>query len=201
MHENNFKNLCRGVFSELLSQAKRIDEAKFLTSLLAFYKSEEHKIISYIVDYEFTEVQDFIQYFEALQDKENDLRNKTRIRLLIYCHIIEVDFIYMVLYNILKTIQNQDYSAIMNFKSKKGKIVEAKYPSKKIELLEQESQKIGIDLAKIYSQFYFRHVRNAFSHSQYFIGRKGDLVISKHLSPTTSDIYKQPNDPPLFKYD
>jgi len=130
---------------------------------------------------------------------EVNVKIKTRIRLLLYCHITEVDIIYMILFNMLRTIKGEQYSPTITFKSKNGGIIEAKYPIQKIEQIEKESQAIGIPLQQLYSEFYFNHLRNAFSHSQYFLDQDGGFNLSKNLSPATSAVHKKTTKKNYFK--
>jgi hypothetical protein len=182
--------------------------------------------MSYITDYEFQEVLDFMNQFKRLQDDriyanrgfvanflmfmmkllfrikqidEVDVKIKTRVRLLLYCHITEVDIIYMILFNMLRTIKGEQYSPIITFKNKNGGVIEAEYPSQKIEQIEKESQAIGIPMKQIYSEFYFNHLRNAFSHSQYFLDQDGGFNLSKNLSPITSAVHKKATKKNYFK--
>lgn len=179
--------------------------------------------MSYITDFELNETLDLINQFTPLQSdqihlkqgfvenfsmllmkflfriKPIDVKAKTRVRLLLYCHITEVDIIYMVLFNMLRTIKREQYSSTITFKSKKGRIIEAEYPSQKIEQIEEESQFIGIPLRPIYSEFYFNYLRNAFNHSQYFLDQDGGFNLSKNLSPSTSAIYKKTAQISYFK--
>lgn len=230
MTGNEFAQLCDKSFFQIYAKAKETSEVQFLTSCFAFYKEFNHDIMSYITDYEFHETLDLINQFKRLQDDriypkqsfamnflmfmmkllfriksidEVDVKIKTRVRLLLYCHIIEVDIIYMILFNMLRTIKGEQYSPTITFKSKNkcksGGVIEAEYPSQKIEQIEKESQAIGIPLQPIYSEFYFNHLRNAFSHSQYFLDQDGGFNLSKNLSPATSAVYKKATKNNYFK--
>jgi hypothetical protein len=198
MTETEFEQLCVKAFAEICSRARSTNEVQFLTSYFAFHRQFEHNILSYITEYEFNEVLELIDTFKALEDAEVDEKTKTRIRMFLYCHIIEVDLIYMILFNMLRTIKNEKYSSIISFVSKSGRVKEADYPIDKIELLVNESEKIGIPLKAIYSELFFNQLRNAFSHSEYFLDNDGGLNISKNLSPATSAIQKKPTQKTYF---
>ena len=192
MTEQQFERLCSESFSKIYSAAKSKNEIQFLTSCFAIYKQFDLNIMSYMTDYEFNEVLDLLSNFKQLQEiNELDACNKTRIRMFLYCHIIEVDLVYMILYNMLRTIKGKNYLSAITFKNKKGNITKAEHPLQKIGQIEKESHACGIPLKPIYSEIYFSHLRNAFSHSQYFLDKKGGFHLSKNLSLTSSAVYKK----------
>jgi hypothetical protein len=192
MTDKEFGQICDEAFSQIYAKAKATNKVQFLTSCFAFYKQQHLNIMSYVTDYELQEVLELISRFKQLQEvDEVEAKTKTRIQLFLYCHIIEVDIVYMILFNMLKTIKGERYSPTISYRGKKGDIVEAKYPSQKIELIAKESQQVGVTLGPIYSEFYFNHLRNAFSHSQYFLDEDGGIILTVNLSPATLAVYKQ----------
>jgi len=202
MTEIEFKQLCIFSFTELFKKAKATNEKQFVTSFFIFHKFFNYNIMSYINDYEFSETLQFLNSFlPSLKSVKLDSKLKTRIRMMLYCHIIEMDTIYIILFNIIRTIKNRDYSSIIPYKSKKGKSIEAEYPSEKIDILVKESSKIGIPFEKIYSEFYLNYLRNAFVHSQYFLDKNGNFNISKHMLPTNLMVSKKPKKKIHFRYD
>jgi len=202
MTESKFKKLCTDSFTKLFKKAKATDEKQFVTSFFVFHKFFNYNIMSSVNDIEFKEVLQFLNSFlPLLENGKLDNKNKTRIRIMLYYHIIEVDTIYIILFNMIRTIQNRDYSSIIPYKSKKGKLIETEYPSKKIEVLIKESNKIGIQFGEIYLDFYFSYLRNAFVHSQYFLDKNGNFNISKHMLPTNLMVSKKPKEKIHFRYD
>ena len=194
-----YKELCTDKFSELFSLAQEENEIQFLTSFLGFHEQFDRIVLSYISDYEFREVLELVETFESIVNSDQvDARTKVRTMLLIYCHIVEVDLIYMVFFNMLRTIAGEDYSATMTFTNRKGKVIEEDYASKKIELINEKSAKLGIPLEPIYSEFYSNHVRNAFSHSRYFLTEDGEFNLSDWISPSSSQQAKKKTKPHFF---
>lgn len=186
-----FEALCTTNFDELFHRAKNTDDRKFLTCFFTFYQQDKYNIMSYITDYEFGEVLDLLQSLNIPKDNnEIDNKTKTRIRLLIYSHILEVDFVYMVIFNLIRTINGLNYSPQISFITKKGDIKTADYPSEKIDLINKESKKINLNFGDIFYDFWDRNLRNSFNHSQYFTFDNGGLEISKYLSPTSSKFQK-----------
>ena len=183
MSEGEFNKLCTERFTELFDKARRTNEIQFLTSFFAFHKLKGYNLFSYITDFEFREVLELLSIFNGLQGiEEIDAKIKTRMMMLVYCHIIEVDFIYLVLFNMIRTIRGESYSPIIT-QPRKKKPKELIFPSEKVELLRKKSAKIDLPLNDIYSQFYFKELRNAFSHSQYYLDSNGRIV----------DIYNKSN--------
>jgi len=202
MTEIVFKKLCTDYFTKLFKKAKATNEKQFVTSFFVFFKFPNYSMISYVNDYEFRESLQFLNFFLPLLKRDDiDNKTKTRIRMMLYCHIIEVDTIYIILFNMIRTIQNRDYSSIIVYTNKKGKLKEMEYPHKKIELLIKESSKIGIPFEKIYSEFYLNYLRNAFVHSQYFLDKNGNFNISKHMLPKNLTVSKKPKKKIHFRYD
>ncbi len=113
---NEFEKLCESTFNSLFQGAKQENGAKFLTSLLTIYYDQNSGLdtINYTVDYEFEELLDLIRGFSGFEESDElGLDIKVRLFLFIYCHVIEIDFIYLVLNNMLNTIRGEDYSTII----------------------------------------------------------------------------------------
>ena len=203
MELTEFKLICESTFRKLFSEAKEKNEQQFLASFFAIYENYNIDVLSYVMDYEFQEVLDFVETFHPIRLSDDvDDKIKVRTRLLLYCHIMEVDLIYMILFNMIRTIKNDDYSTIVNYKSNNGEICEAIYTYKKIELLKKESENLGIPLEPIYDELYINQLRNAIVHSQYFFTDPlKELNISKHLSPSSSSVYQKSNKKSIFKFD
>ncbi|MEK0337689.1 MAG: hypothetical protein QQN41_09690 [Nitrosopumilus sp.] len=202
MLREDFKILCDQHFDKLFTDAKEKNEKQFFTSFFGFRKYGDYRILSYIIDFEFQEIIELIKSLDSAQKiEEIDKRTKVRIALLVYCHIIEVDFIYMVIFNLLYTIRGEDYDTLITFKSKNGDVIKVEYPSKKIKLINEKSEEVGIPLEEIFSEFYFNHLRNSFSHSQYYLHNDGHLQITWHLSPTSSKFMESPHTIESYGFD
>jgi hypothetical protein len=115
MHINEFEKYCELCLDDLFLSSKTKNEEQFLTCFFPFYNQYGHNILSYMVDFEFAEVLDLIRtlHFDE-ESKEIDKKTKTRIRLFIYCHIIEVDLVYMILFNMIRTVIGENCSPQRN---------------------------------------------------------------------------------------
>lgn len=198
MLENEFMI---SAFDELFLRAKAINETQFLTSLFAFFNHDKYKMLSYVLDEEFQEVIDFINNFGIILELEDmDAKNLTRTRVLLYCHIFEVDLIYLVTRNLINTIIGNDYSHQFKFVNNKNETVIVEHPVQKIEYISKYSKKLGLSIHTIFNELYHHQIRNAFSHSQYSLSPDADFSISKYVSPSVDVPFKQPNFKTFFKY-
>jgi hypothetical protein len=185
-----FSEICNNTFNKLFKNAKETNQTQFLTSFFSFGEIYGQSTLSYISDYEFAEVLELLNNFNPLQtSNEINIKDKVRIQMFLYCHIIEVDLIYHILFNMIQTIKRQSYSSdIFSIRKKKSKNGEkgskkiAKYPIDKIKVLKVESDKFEMPLDKVFSDFYSNTLRNAFNHSQYFVEQNGTFSISQSLS-------------------
>lgn len=202
MLHNKFAKNCETYLTELFEKAKQTDEEQFFTSCFVLFKYDKYNMLSYVLDEEFQEVTEFISSFGVLLESEDiDIKIKTRVRVLLYCHIIEVDLIYTLIFNLLKTIARENYSANILHVSKKNEIINLHYPAEKIDLISRYSKKYGLELHKLYHNIFYKQIRNAFSHSQYSLSPDGGFNISKFISPSSQNLFKQPKFKTFFTFD
>lgn len=191
--------LCDDRFRELFDLAKSKNERQFLTSFFRFHERFGNIELSYIPEYEFGEVLEFVRTFESIVDSDEvDDKNKTRTMLLIYCHIVEVDLIHTTLFNMLRTVAGDAYSASISFVKKDGSTMKTNSTSKKIELIKSRSAELGIPLESVYSDFYSNDLRNAFSHSRYFISGEAEFNLSDSFQVSKSDSADRKERPHFF---
>lgn len=122
--------------------------------------------------------------FEETQHLFNDivslaqipLKGDTQIRLLlfVYCHITEVDAIYCIIENMLRTIEGErcSISPFMNLYGKKKSMFDSRPPSAKqvVKALQDHAQKLQEhELTDLLTWMFNDQVRNAFFHSDYTI--------------------------------
>lgn len=175
-------------FKWLYKKAEENDSEKFLRALLAIdIERYKHKTISYISDYEFQELCDLVDTFHEIAIYDAFDKNiRTRLRLFLYCHIIEAHFPYMIIANVARILSGDPYDSRI-YLTEKGKSILCEYPWQKIKYLSELGKKIGVDLSAIWNRFFHYELRNAFSHSQYFLRNKqGDVYLTSAVSPTTS---------------
>ena len=191
MKNEDYKKLCDTTFNSLFHKAQLSNERMFLTSLFPFYTHANHTVLSYIPDYEFDEVLDLISSFNLPEkDMGIDAKTQSRVRLLVYCHVIEVDFVYMIISNLIRSIDGRGYSMTLQRKTKKGLMQALENPSPKIELLSKEASGLGISLKDIFDPYFDGALRNAFGHSQYYLHDEGGLEMTTYHSPSSKKFMK-----------
>ena len=67
----------------------------------------KRKVITYVVEDEMREVCDFLNSFNELVKKTENTFQRKRINILNYCHIMEADFPYTVIWNLLRVLDEQ----------------------------------------------------------------------------------------------
>ena len=202
MELSAFEKLCDKTFTEIFNKAKTTNEELFLTSCFVFYRNFGYNILSFPSDFEFQEVIELIKDINGLKEsKDITLKTKSRMYLLSYTHIIEVDLIYVILFNLINTIRGLPYSSVVEFLNKKGKKEEAIYPQTKIDVLQSDLQAFKINLENVFKEFFDKDLRNAFSHSQYYLDLSGDLINSKNIAHKSLGGNKKKNVQKLYRFE
>ncbi len=160
----------------------------------------KRKVITYVVEDEMRELCDFLNSFNELVKKTENTFQIKRIKILNYCHIMEADFPYTVIWNLLRVLYKQKclwtfYSCDEKGKpkqDKKGKFSVLRYSIEKIDAINKLSKKNSLAIGKNLQKIWQSDLRNSFSHSQYFwMGNsfRGSNTISP-LSRKDEDIEK-----------
>jgi len=122
-------------------------------------------------------------------------RFTTRLRLVSYCHIMEADFPYAVLYNLLRVIDRRAACWTLYERNgddevcedRKGRRIVCQYPGQKIDQLARLSKELRMSIGHILRRMWRKDMRNAFSHAQYYLHDNGDFVGTKEISPISHD--------------
>ncbi|MBA7492137.1 hypothetical protein ES702_02686 [subsurface metagenome] len=185
----NFRSQCSEEFNSFFKQTQKRNKNQFLISLLGIRKEPKIRnllTIPYIPEMEFEEVcavtNLFIRIIDGInpsKDKTNR-RNSIRLKLFVYCHLIEVDFYYNIIANLLRTLANSSYieNLLVGETLKKKKNTLQKLCKK------CRGNGIEIHLDKIYEKVCnddCLDLRNAFVHSQYITSPSGDVVLTKKI--------------------
>jgi len=177
-----FRGVKEGYSEELLSALVPID--KDLQS--------GDKLITYVPDWEMHEIWAFVDDFKTILDGlQNNQALKTRIEIMIYCHIMEADFPFSVLWNLSRILNQQQCEWTFSRITKKGKPSTCKYPGEKIGELKELSKQKGLLIGELLKQLWQANLRNAFSHSQYFFGADY-FVGTRQFSPISRDANTSP---------
>ncbi len=180
----------RTILNKLFLQAKEKDEFEYICALLRIRGMESAGWDP------FEETQTL--FHDMVQLAQAPLKGDAQLRLLlfIYCHLTEVDAMYNVLENMLRTIDGERCS-ISPFRELYGKtktFFDSRPPSAKqvVNALREHAEKTGQkDLSELLSWMFNDQIRNAFFHSDYIIYKdefrsreanfKTDNVITKSM--------------------
>lgn len=202
MTPTEFKHLCESSFDKLFRLAEDKNQTQFFTSFFAIFRKGKYKHLSYVLDEELQEVFEFFNLYFPIQSSDQvDAKTKTRTRIMLYCHTIEADLIYLVLYNMIMTIKDKEYSTVITFRNKKDETKEVVYAYKKIEIINKECEDTDVKLRLIFDELFKVQIRNAFSHSQYYLSPNGGFAISKYNSPTSSKVLTKAPNQNFFTYE
>lgn len=102
--------------------------------------------------------------------KTNNHKRKYRIDLMIYCHLVEMNFAHNILMNTLRVINGEHY-VIKPFAYSKLKPLSSRW---KFDEIKKKAKEINEKTLTDYiDEFYSDDIRNAFYHSDYCIADKG----------------------------
>jgi len=136
------------------------------------------KMINRFVTYEYHELAHCVfQLKEILENTQDDI-SCTRFMLAIYCHIMEADFPLAVIWNLLRAIDGQREK--WTFQNDSNRVCE--FTWQKIRTIKRLSDRLDMRIGVVLDRLWYRDIRNAFSHSQYFIDADY-VVLTKGLSP------------------
>ncbi len=154
-----------------------------------------YKTINYVVDYEMMEICEFINEFKSLLKETKEIEQQIRIKVLIYCHIMEADLPYMVFWNLLRILNSQDCKWTFQKQKSDNTQYVYQYTWEKISQINNLSKKLNLKIGDILTRLWNGNLRNAFNHSQYtFMGNF--LQCTKNLIPFSrkiSDLNKSLN--------
>lgn len=149
---------------EIFQKAKERDEFEYICSLLRIRGMEDagwdplaesHAAIN--------------DYIALIQSPLRDII-KVRLALLTYCHITEVDALYDMLANMLRTIRGDRCSMVPFIDYTSAMKIKVRSPKQKIRALTSMERELGRDsLGHAFTSFFDDEIRNAFYHSDYTI--------------------------------
>ncbi len=141
------------------------------------------KIVTHIPSYEYFELEDFIALVDLLV-KRTSLPEKDKIRLMLagYCRIMESDLPLAIVWNLLRAASGSPESWTFTRVSNAGCTQICEYPGEKIEEICRLSKSLCIKIGGVLERLWDPYLRNAVSHSQYFLS-EDRFLSSGGLSP------------------
>lgn len=173
----------------LFNDAGRRDPKHFLSALVPVNRTlmPGHKGISFPLDHEMNELYYFANDFSAAQledippstptEGQRLEQLRTRLRILLYCHIMEAVFPMLTIYNLLRVLRGRQ--CCWTFYKRKSDdtiarnddnvCVYAEHPGDRIEQITSQCKGRRPNIGTLLNSIWCRDLRNAFVHSQYFL--------------------------------
>lgn len=147
---------------------------------------ENDKSLTFAFEHEIHEMFSFLKEFDSLLIfYSGDFINISRIKLQLYCKIMENDYPYLIIYNMLNMLNEKEID--WNFKIiKNGETRFYDTPSKKINKIAELCKPHKFDVGKVLENLWRADLRNSFLHSQYCLSPNGSLTNTRFYSPTAS---------------
>lgn len=148
-------------------------------------KIPSHQFQTFAFDDELGELVDYLRDYSSLLDQFSlHPKQKTRLLTQMYCRIMENDFQYIIIYNILRLLNglNPDWE----FKTtRNGKIFYCENPTTKIDEICSLCKKNNLDIGVVLKNLLKADLRNSYYHSQYTLSPDGSFVNTRFYSPTS----------------
>ncbi len=177
---NDFKETTDKELQRLFQEARKHDELAFLFTVLGINSGMEDAGWQPI-----GETQTLVNDLVGLINSPLNDNTKVRLGLLLYCHIIEANFLYHCLYNLFLTIEKQPpklFSFLDKYQGGKPPTVSSKISEIKKKATDNGFQSI----VDIFEEIIKPNIRNAFFHSDYIL-YNGELRL-KHRGSEYSRI-------------
>lgn len=134
----------------------------------------------------------FINQFRSyIINDDISLQGKSRLMILIYCHIMESEFPSTVIWNLLRIMNHEAPSWVFYSVNKDGKQFSCELPENRYSEIKKLAEKSGMEIGNVLDILWHNKLRNAFTHAQYIIHENGDLLGGKNISPITSNAIRR----------
>lgn len=163
-------------------------EGKIISALIPFggiTEIQSNQFQTFAFDDELAELVDYLREYSVLLYQFNNYpKQKTRLLSQMYCRVMENDFQYLIIYNVLRLLNN--LSPDWEFKTiRNGKTFYCENPTSKIDeicsLCKAKKLEIGIALKNLLKADF----RNSYYHSQHTISPDGSYVNTRFYSPSS----------------
>lgn len=145
----------------LFQTAQKIDEFQFVNILIGYNGMGDQRVLTHIY-----ESRVFIEDIKSLMQGSSNKHTKTRLGLLLYCHIFEMNELYNILGNLLRIAIGQGWTYIPDLYNRYNQ--NELSPTDKLDRLKNLAEQCKFDeLICEIGQLYSNRIRNAFFHSSY----------------------------------
>ncbi|MBI2440097.1 MAG: hypothetical protein HYV35_01875 [Lentisphaerae bacterium] len=134
--------------------------------------------------WEWCEMREFTQQFATIADQfKEDARATARIRMIVYCHIMESDFPQSVIRNLLLLHSGQPEDWTFHGLNKKGQKIVCQQPSQRITEIMRLATPLGLSIGNTLNALWHDTLRHRFSHAFYAL-TDSFVFSTKNFSPT-----------------
>lgn len=140
---------------------------------------------TFAFDDELAELVDYLREYSVLLNQfNNNPKQKTRLFVQMYCRIMENDFQYLIIYNLLRLLNN--LSSDWEFKTvRNSKTFYCENPTSKIDEIAKLCKSNKLNIGSVLKNILKADLRNAYYHSQYTLSPEGSFVNTRFYSPTS----------------
>jgi hypothetical protein len=143
---------------------------------------EPERAIWNVPDYEAEELCRFVNQFKGYLKGEREAPARTRLQILVYCHIMEAETFPAVIWNLLRLLSGEHPQ--WSFETPTGEA--CAFPEKRFEEIRRVSTLVAQPIGPVLCRLWHRKLRNAFLHAQYSTFTNGNFSGTKNISPLTS---------------
>jgi hypothetical protein len=191
MDDKKFIKNVEDELNKLLNTAKEQDELEYARLLLraggtkGITENKPREIITNLSH--ISESTKLVNILRGYIKTEKDKDTRLRLRLIIYCHIVEMSDIYSTIGNLFNICYGEDYNSYILEKDDKNNTM---YPRQKISKLSElkKNFKIKTNILSLIEMFYDNNLRNSIDHSSYYINNNFFIDTLK-IESKTNNIY------------
>jgi hypothetical protein len=179
---------------QVFEAVKLLAPAKLLSGLVPTERHAGYVHINYVPDYELQETCEFVNDFNSLLEKMDSTKMQVRMKVSVYCHIMESDYPFAVLWNLLRVLHNLPCKWTVTRLTKSGDEFTCEYTGEKIGELTRLGDALGLPTGEILARLWDSNLRNTFSHSQYalfgdnFTSTRNTSPFSRKMGKTLANI-------------
>jgi len=145
----------------LFKSAKKIDEGEFVQVLIGFNGTGDQRTLTHL-----HESREFIKDIKSLMQSNPNKHSRTRLALLLYCHIFEMDELYNIIGNLLRISMGQEMRYVPDLYNSynHGDLT----PTEKLSRLKELAEQCRFtEFVNGLNALYSNKIRNVFFHSAY----------------------------------
>ena len=173
MNRSEFQKLVNSELPRLFQAAREHDELAFLFAVLGVNSEKDDAGWQPI-----GEAQAVVHDVLALINGPLHQHAKVRLALMLYCHIIETDFPYHCLYNLLLTVEGREPPKTFSFLDKYKSGIPPSVPDRLAAIKAKAIEHKFLGINAIFDQIVRADIRNVFVHSDYVLF--GDELRLRH---------------------